>query len=131
MDTVLAEFNGMWMLVISGALLLLGTAGGLTALILIPGNYFSRKKKKTKRSSSWQHIALRIGKNILGVAFLMLGVVMIVTPGPGIVFLLMGVSLVDIPGKHRFQRYLISRPFVLRSINKLRNYFNRSKLVTS
>jgi hypothetical protein len=132
MDGILAQINAAWMFGIAIATLILGIVGGMAALVLIPGNYFSsRRKKKSKGGSSWQQIALRIGKNIAGVAFLILGVVMMITPGPGVIFLLMGVSLVDIPGKRRLQRYLISRPAVLRTVNKIRSYWNRPKLVTS
>ena len=62
-----------------------------------------------------------------------LGIVMTLplVPGPGIVFLLLGVSLVDVPGKRRFQRYLISRPMVLKSVNKLRARWHRPELRTS
>ena len=130
---LLAQLNGSWIIAISVITLMLGTAGGLVALVMIPGNYFSPRRKARKsggRGGSWQRILLRILKNIAGIAFLILGVVMIVTPGPGVVFLLMGVSLVDVPGKHRLERYLITRPFVLRSVNKLRAYWNRPKLVT-
>ena len=136
MTAMLAQFNGAWLLAISAATLLLGIAGGLVALIIIPGNYFSPRRKRPKTPThrpSWKRIALRIGKNIVGILFLTLGIFLSLplVPGPGIIFLVMGISLVDMPRKRRMQRYLISRPFVLRSVNKLRAYWHRPKLVTS
>jgi hypothetical protein len=41
-------------------------------------------------------------------------------PGPGFLIAVAGVLLLDFPAKHRMLRKLLSRPAVLRSINRLR-----------
>jgi hypothetical protein len=126
--------SGLWMAGVSVGLLLIGIGGAMAALVMIPGNYFSKNRKTPKRElrrPKWQRWLLAIVKNLVGVAVLALGVVMIVTPGPGVVLLLLGLTLVDVPGKRKLQRYLVSRPLVLRSINKLRARWNRPELRTS
>jgi len=120
----------------SGITLLLGIGGVMVALVMIPGNFFSKNRKTPQRQASRpkaQRIALKVAKNVVGTAFLVLGIVMTLplVPGPGIVVLLLGVTLVDVPGKRRFQRYLISRPMVLKPVNKLRALCHRPKLRTS
>ena len=44
-------------------------------------------------------------------------------PGPGLVFILLGLSLLDFPGKRALQRRVVTRPFVLRVLNKTRTRF--------
>ena len=61
-------------------------------------------------------------RNAFGYVLIALGVVMSLpgVPGQGILTILMGVMLVDFPGKHRFQRWLVTRGVVLRAVNRLR-----------
>lgn len=132
MSGVLA-FSGLWLAVLSGGMLLGGIAIALVALVMIPGNYFSKNRKTPKRESghAGKKLALKIVKNVAGALMLIVGAIMILAPGPGVVFLLLGISLVDVPGKRKLQRYLISKPMVLKPINKLRARWNRPELRTS
>ena len=61
-----------------------------------------------------------IVKNVLGAAVVALGVVLSLpgAPGPGILTVLIGVMLLDFPGKRRLERWLISRPATLHTINR-------------
>jgi hypothetical protein len=45
---------------------------------------------------------------------------MLVTPGQGILTILVGLLLMNFPGKYRVERWLVTRPGVLRSLNRLR-----------
>jgi len=60
-----------------------------------------------------------LGHGIPGVLVL-LGVIMLVTPGQGLLTLLIGLLLLNFPGKYRLERWLVLRPGVLRGLNWLR-----------
>ena len=57
------------------------------------------------------------------------GIAMLVLPGQGILTMLLGFILVDLPGKYRFERWLVTRPLALRSINLLRRRAGHDPLV--
>lgn len=61
-------------------------------------------------------------RNVCGYLLIALGVVLSLpgVPGQGVLTILMGVMLIDFPGKHRFQRWLVTRRAVLFAVNKLR-----------
>ena len=90
----------------------------------LPGDYFARQERVTWRESSAEPIfAIIIGalKNLLGLLLVVLGLIMLVTPGQGILTLLIGLLLMNFPGKFRLERWLVSRPGVLRGLNWLRH----------
>jgi hypothetical protein len=78
------------------------------------------------------HVLFITGKNLLGYCLIGLGVVLSLpgVPGQGLLTVLMGVMLIDFPGKHRAERWLLTRPVVLRNINKLRARVGRAPLQT-
>lgn len=63
-----------------------------------------------------------VARNLIGYALIALGVVLSLpgVPGQGVLTILMGVMCIDFPGKHRFQRWLVTRRFVLGAVNRLR-----------
>lgn len=72
------------------------------------------------RDLSATQAAGRLLRNALGIVLVGAGVAMLVLPGQGILTLLAGVALLDVPGKRRAMRRLVSRPSVLRTINRIR-----------
>ena len=71
----------------------------------------------------------RIGKNALGVVFVLAGVAMILLPGQGVLTILLGIMLTEFPGKYRFERWLVRRRAVLGAINWLRERAGRPPLI--
>jgi hypothetical protein len=71
---------------------------------------------------------LRVGKNLFGVALVLLGIIMLVLPGQGVLSIILGLSLVDFPGRRALQCKLIRRPKVIDSINWIRKKFHRPPL---
>jgi hypothetical protein len=69
-------------------------------------------------------------KNLLGAFLVLLGVVMSLpgVPGQGVLTILLGVMLLDFPGKRALELKLVSRPKVLRTINRIRQQFERPPL---
>ena len=117
-----------------GLLVWLGVASAVMfvgSLLLIPflcvrlreDFLLSRKPSPEMRFAS-RHPALRwtllILKNLAGVLVLLSGIAMIFLPGQGVLTMIMGVLMLDFPGKRAFEIWLISRPVVFKSINKLR-----------
>lgn len=124
--------------VVLGIVLFLGTlllslAIVSFVLIKIPPDYFQESHSRELWSD--RHPGVRIigvvGKNILGVLLIAIGIVLSIPgiPGQGLLTILLGIMLVDIPGKRRLEYKLVSRPQVLKSINKLRHKFGRPSLV--
>ncbi len=59
-------------------------------------------------------------KNMLGLLFVVAGVVMLVTPGQGVLFIALGVLLLDFPGKRKLERRLLGSRRVFQALNKIR-----------
>jgi hypothetical protein len=100
-------------------------------LVRLPADYFDERRPR-HWLKNW-HPVTRVTayalKNVVGVIFLLAGIAMLVLPGQGILTMLIGVSLMDFPGKRDLERKLITRPAVLRTINKIRAKFHRPPLV--
>jgi hypothetical protein len=102
------------------------------AVARIRPDYFAHDKRPDR---SWINlpptirIVIHIGKNALGAILLVVGLLMFVTPGPGLITVLVGFFLIDFPGKYRFEKWLVARPIIHRPINWLRRRSGRTPLV--
>ena len=102
-------------------------------MVKIPADYF--KKGHPRKVLPNHHPAIRtlaiVGKNILGVLLVALGILMSLpgVPGQGILTILLGVMLLDFPGKQNLEHKIVSRPRVLNAINKLRHRFGKPELI--
>ena len=100
-------------------------------LLRLPADYFVDPKRRTV---STRHPVARtlavIGKNLLGLLLVVVGVIlaMPMVPGSGILTIFLGVMLLDFPGKYRLERALLRRPLVNRGINKIRAKFGKPAL---
>ncbi len=92
-------------------------------LITIPPDYFQQEHKPLELWTD-SHPVLRwcviIGKNVLGGVLIVIGIVMLFTPGQGVLSLLLGISLVDLPGKRSLERRILQQDKVLGLVNRLR-----------
>jgi len=117
----------------SGALLLLSLI--LTPYIVakIPADYFAHHERHTLRESM-RHPILELTlvsiKNILGALLLILGIIMLLGPGPGMITIIFSFSIMNFPGKYRLERWIIHRPMVLQGINQLRKKHGQPPLIT-
>lgn len=127
-----------WQQVLLGALLFVVTFAISLAIVSIimvkiPADYFQTGRPRKLWSD--RHPAVRflgiVGKNLLGVLLVALGILMSIpgVPGQGILTILLGIMLLDFPGKRSLEHKLVSRPQVLRTINKLRQRFGKPGLV--
>ncbi len=101
-------------------------------LVKIPADYFKSSntgKFLQDRSPLVRGLAI-VGKNLLGVLLVLLGVVLSIpgVPGQGLLTILLGVMLLDFPGRRRFECWLVNRPTALNAVNKLRHRFGKPPL---
>ncbi len=132
---ILGETNyleaGVIGLVASVVVTVLGLVAMRYVLLWLPADFFVEKPDHVP---AWrkQHPAivwtLLVFKNLLGLALLILGVTMIVTPGPGVMAILVGIALMDFPGKRRLEHWLLSQPHLRRKINRMREKAGRPPL---
>lgn len=90
----------------------------------LPSNYFVQERREAWRASSGEPFlawVMSLLKNLLGFVLVILGGIMLVTPGQGLLTLLAGLLLMNFPGKYRLERWLVKRPGVMRALNWLRS----------
>lgn len=89
----------------------------------LPHDYFNQPERAVWRESDDEPVfALVLGvlKNVLGALLMLLGLVLLFTPGQGMLTLLVGLLLMNFPGKYQMERWLVGRPGVLAALNWLR-----------
>ncbi|MFK8078640.1 MAG: PGPGW domain-containing protein [Granulosicoccus sp.] len=62
---------------------------------------------------------------LIGLILVVLGFVLMLTPGPGLVVLIVGISLAEFPGKQRLLVSIATQPHVLKSLNWMRTQRGR------
>ena len=125
-----------WSKIIIGLLITAVSIGVSYALIIIgmikiPADYFSSRYVRDIKDE--KHFSVRwlsfIVKNLIGLALIVAGLIMIVTPGPGVPTILLGLIMMDIPGKRPLEAKLIRRPAVLAAVNNLRARYKKPPLI--
>jgi hypothetical protein len=138
MDSVLEFTSSLtWRGILIGVLIFVVTFTvnlAIVSLILvkIPADHF----KTNHQTKFWSgpkpalHAALVIGKNILGILLVAIGIVLSVpgVPGQGLLTILLGVMLLDFPGKRALERKLLNREEIVKAINRLRKRFDKPPL---
>jgi hypothetical protein len=101
-------------------------------LVKIPATYFQKDHDREfwKDKSRAVRLLGKVLKNILGGFLVALGIVLSLpgVPGQGILTILLGIMLLDFPGRRKLEHKLVSRPQVLKTINKLRHRFGKAPL---
>ncbi len=87
----------------------------------IPADYFLQPDKSVRiKSRSWSSLVLLIVRNIFGALLILAGIIMLALPGQGILTILAGLFVMNFPGKYKLERYIVSKPTVLNSLNWIR-----------
>ncbi len=122
----------VWWLGMGSAVMFVGTLIVLPVLVVrIPSEYFLSERPP---QASWRarHPILRgtilVLKNVLGLVCLLIGLVMLITPGQGILMVLIAVTLLNFPGKRALELWIVRRPAVVSMINWMRGKANREPL---
>ncbi|MDH3418496.1 MAG: hypothetical protein OEM78_03420 [Gammaproteobacteria bacterium] len=74
------------------------------------------------------HLMLMALKNLLGLGFVVLGILMLFVPGQGVLTIVVGLTIMNYPGKFQLERWLVMRPRVLPALNWLRERYGAPPL---
>ncbi len=89
----------------------------------LPADYFVNPdaRRPIDRHPVLKVLAI-VARNAIGYFLIALGIALSLpgVPGQGILTILMGVMCIDFPGKHRWERWLVTRRVVLAAVNRLR-----------
>ena len=100
-------------------------------LLYIPSDYFihpKRQRYRTERYSPLLQWILVFFKNLVGTALIIAGIAMLFLPGQGMLTILAGLFFVNFPSKYRVEKWIITRPKVLRTVNWIRKKAKRDPL---
>ena len=99
-------------------------------VILLPHDYFINEEKVKHFYKLPVPIltVLIILKNILGIIFILTGVILLVLPGQGLLTILLGVLLLDFPYKRNVEKKVIGEAHILNGINWMRKKFGKEPL---
>jgi hypothetical protein len=129
--TLLQQLHAGWVLLLVGAPFVGTLVLVPWLLVRLPADYFHESYRPVLPWSALHpllRVLLHLGKNLLGLVVLLMGVAMLVLPGQGVLTIITGLLLLDFPGKYRFQRWLVRRGPVLRGVNWLRDRAGRQAL---
>ena len=99
----------------------------------LPADYFSNPRREPWRKSGEEPLLAVIGgllKNALGAVLIVLGLVLLFTPGQGLLTMLAGVMIMNFPGKFKLERWLVLNTGVLRPLNWLRQQRSQAPFET-
>lgn len=98
-------------------------------IVKLPANYFSSHYTSDFMPGSpwlvrWGAV---LGKNLLGLVLVILGLLLSLpgVPGQGLLTILLGLIMLDIPGKRPLEARIIKRPAVLSNVNALRAKYGK------
>jgi hypothetical protein len=99
-------------------------------ILVLPPRYFAENRRFWSGRHPLVQLLGLVGKNLLGVGLIVLGLLLSLpgVPGQGLLTVAVGVVLLDVPGKHRLVRWIVKRKGVLRNLNRFRAWFGRLPL---
>ena len=102
-------------------------ASVLLVILLLPGmvarlpaDYFAASRCRSKGATTAFGWTKSVGRNLLGVFFVLAGVAMLFLPGQGVLTMLIGLFLVDFPGKRTAERAVVRREGVRKVLDRMR-----------
>ena len=114
----------------AGSLVLLITSVLATPWIVaqLPADYLLRKEPRSLKHPMLK-LTITLMRTLIGATLVLLGLVMLVIPGPGIVTVLIGLSVAQFPGKQRLLCHIASRKSVFSSLNWMRQRHGKAPLI--
>lgn len=98
-------------------------------IVRLPEDYFLEGNRPRPLSRYLiVHLMLTALKNVLGLGFVVLGILLLVVPGQGLLTIIVGLTVMNYPGKFRLERWLVMRPHVLPALNWLRERYGYAPL---
>ena len=100
-------------------------------VVRIPEDYFLYDKehlRQYRRMHKAIYFLTVVLKNILGIVFILAGIVMLILPGQGILTILIGLTLISFPRKRALELRFIRQKSVYKAINWIRVKAGKSQL---
>ena len=98
-------------------------------IVRLPEEYFLESHRPRPLSRNLiVHLILTALKNVLGLGFVVLGLLLLFVPGQGILTVIVGLTIMNYPGKFKLERWLVMRPRVLPALNWLRQHYGEPPL---
>lgn len=120
---------------------LLSLAAGLSVVLLLlsiiaapwlvsrlPADYLLQSAAPLTKQNRWRLLTSLL-RNIIAALLLIIGLIMLVAPGPGVVMLLLALTVARVPGKQRLIHTLATRESVFNSLNWMRRRHNKPPLI--
>jgi archaellum biogenesis protein FlaJ (TadC family) len=100
-------------------------------ILYIPSDYFTHPKRKKYISEKYPPLLqglFIIFKNLLGIVLIIAGIIMLFIPGQGMLTIIAGLFFVNFPYKYKVEKWIITRPKVLKTLNWIRKKAKREPL---
>lgn len=101
-------------------------------VVILPSNYFIEyghaHNYLFKKHPILRYIVLII-KNVFGILFVLLGIILLFLPGQGILTIFVGILLIDFPKKKVLIIYFVKKEKIRKAINQLRIKFNKPEFI--
>ena len=106
----------------SGLMLGFGVVAVPWIVLRLPVDALQRENplKKIRKRHPVLRVLIFVVRNVVGLPLLLLGVVMLVTPGQGILTILLALGVMEFPGKWRLEHAILERKSVFRALNWIR-----------
>lgn len=105
------------------AMFVVGLAATGYVLLRLPVDFFTNALSPSPKRR-FKHPALHytwlVVRNVLGIALVVAGIIMLVGPGQGLITLIVGLMLVDFPGKRKLSLKFIRRWRLIEAANNWR-----------
>jgi hypothetical protein len=124
----LPEWVETWHLVVFSvalAVVMAAVSAAIAGVVLkrLPADYFvNPDARRPIDRHPVLKVVLCVARNAFGYFLIVLGAILSLpgVPGQGLLTIFMGVMLIDFPGKHRLERWLVTRRIILAGVNRMR-----------
>jgi hypothetical protein len=129
------QFNriSLFWLGIGSVLIFMVALIGMPFLVVrMPADYFSTRRRSHKILSNLHpvlYVFFWVGKNMLGIVFILAGMIMLVLPGQGVLTIVAGILLLNFPGKFRLARWIVKRSPIRKTLNWFRRRAGKNPFI--
>jgi len=124
--------HGAWLATASLSFFILSIASVPLIVARIPVDYFTIAGHQYQRSPQHHpilHVFTLCMKNLLGLILLIVGMIMLFTPGQGILSILFGLMIMNYPGKFRLECAIMRKPLIFKAVNRMREKQHQAPLL--
>ncbi|MCA8978129.1 MAG: hypothetical protein KDC98_25605 [Planctomycetes bacterium] len=115
-----------WSLIASIASLVLAIVLLPIVVVRLDADYFVAARSELRSQRTFGRWLLFVGRNLVGVLFVLVGFVLLFLPGQGLLMIFIGLLMVDLPGKRALELRIVRRPKILALLNGMRQKRGRA-----